>query len=100
MIKTDLHAFASPLTLSFPKGGGVIMPPHPHKPIAWVCAIRGVNFGSDMVHAKNVSGKNTFCSMHKNKISEERIFEIRHYPFEGLAKLHHLCQPNGLVSRC
>ena len=36
--------------------------------------------------------------MNKEKIREERIFEIVHCPFEGRAKLHHLCQPNGLVS--
>ena len=38
--------------------------------------------------------------MNKEKIREERIFEIVHCPFEGRAKLHHLCQPNGLVGRC
>ena len=35
--------------------------------------------------------------MNKEKIREERIFEIVHCPFEGRAKLHHLCQPNGPV---
>ena len=59
-----------------------------------------VNFGSEMVQAKHVSGKNIFCSMNKEKIREERIFEIVHCPFEGRAKLHHLCQPNGPVGRC
>ena len=38
--------------------------------------------------------------MNREKIREERIFEIVHCPFEGRAKLHHLCQPNGLVGRC
>ena len=38
--------------------------------------------------------------MNKEKIREERIFEIVHCPFEGRAKLHHLCQPNGPVSWC
>lgn len=38
--------------------------------------------------------------MNKEKIREERIFEIVHCPFEGPAKLHHLCQPNGPVGRC
>ena len=42
-----------------------------------------VNFGSEMVQAKHVSGKNIFCSMNKNKSEEERIFEIVHCPFEG-----------------
>ena len=42
-----------------------------------------VNFGSEMVQAKHVSGKNIFCSMNKEKIREERIFEIIHSPFEG-----------------
>ena len=37
--------------------------------------------------------------MNKEKISEERIFEIVHCPFEGRAKLHHLCQLNGQVGR-
>ena len=59
-----------------------------------------VNFGSEMGQAKHVSGKNTFCSMNREKIREERIFEIVHFPFEGRAKLHHLLQPNGLVGRC
>ena len=31
---------------------------------------------------------------------EERIFEIVHCPFEGGAKLHYLCQPNGPAGRC
>ena len=30
----------------------------------------------------------------------ERIFEIVHFPFEGQAKLDHLCQLNGLVGWC
>merc|ERR1712004_860474 len=38
--------------------------------------------------------------MNKKKIREKRIFEIIHCPFEGLAKLHHLCQPNGPVGWC
>ena len=59
-----------------------------------------VNFGSEMVKAKHVSGKNIFCSMNKEKIREKRIFEIVHCPFEGRAKLHHLCQPNGPVGLC
>ena len=59
-----------------------------------------VNFGSEMVLAKHVSGKNIFCSMNKEKIMEERIFEIVHCPFEGRAKLHHLCQLNGPVGLC
>ena len=59
-----------------------------------------VNFGSEMVKAKHVSGKNIFCSMNEEKTREERIFEIVHCPFEGRAKLHHLCQPNGPVGRC
>ena len=37
--------------------------------------------------------------MNKEKIREERIFEIIYCPFEGRPKLHHLCQPNGLVGR-
>ena len=41
-----------------------------------------------------------FCPMIKEKIREERIFEIVHCPIEGRAKLHHLCQPNGLVGQC
>merc|ERR1712079_310132 len=41
-----------------------------------------------------------FYSMNKEKIREERIFEIVHCPFEGQAKMHHLCQPNGPVGRC
>ena len=45
--------------------------------------IHTVNFGSEMVWAKHVSGKNIFCSMNKEKIREERIFEIVHCPFEG-----------------
>ena len=65
-----------------------------------VVLIHTVNFGSEMVQAKHVSGKNIFCSMNKEKIREERIFEIVHCPFEGRAKLHHLCQPNGPVGRC
>ena len=38
--------------------------------------------------------------MNKEKIKKKRIFEILHCPFEGWAKLHHLCQPNGPVGRC
>ena len=38
--------------------------------------------------------------MNKEKIRENRIFEILTCPFEGQAKLHHLCQLNGLVGRC
>ena len=59
-----------------------------------------VNFGFEMVQAKHVSRKNIFCSINKEKIREERIFEIVHCPFEGRAKLQHLCQLNGLVGRC
>ena len=62
--------------------------------------MHSVNSGSDMVQAKHVSGKNIFCSMNREKIREERIFEIVHCPFEGRAKLHHLCQQNGPVSWC
>ena len=58
-----------------------------------------VNFGSEMVQAKHVSGKNIFCSMNKEKIRKERIFEIIHCPFEGQAKLHQLCKPNGPVGQ-
>ena len=46
-----------------------------------------MNFGSEMVYAKHVSGKNIFCSMNKEKIREERIFKIVHCPFEGRADL-------------
>ena len=42
-----------------------------------------MNFGSEMVQAKHVSGKDIFCSMNMEKIREERIFEIVHCPFEG-----------------
>ena len=42
-----------------------------------------MNFGSEMVLAKHVSGYNIFSSMNKEKIREERIFEIVHCPFEG-----------------
>ena len=59
-----------------------------------------MNFGSKMLQAKHVSGKNIFCSMIKEKIREERIFEIIHCPFEGRAKVHHFCQLNGPVGRC
>ena len=38
--------------------------------------------------------------MNKEKIRKERIFEVVHCPFEGWAKLHHLCQPNGQVGWC
>ena len=44
-----------------------------------------MNFGSEMVKAKHVSGKYIFCSMNKEKIREERIFEILHCPFEDQA---------------
>jgi len=44
--------------------------------------------------------KNIFCSMNKEKIRQKRISEMIHCPFEGRAKLHHLCQQNGPVSRC
>ena len=70
------------------------------KTIIETIRVHTVNFGSEMVWAKNVSGKNIFCSTIKEKIREERIFEIVHCPFEGRAKLHHLCQPNGPVGRC
>ena len=62
--------------------------------------VHTVNFGSEMVKKKHVAGKNIYCSMNKEKIREESIFEIVDCPFEGQAKLHHLCQPNGPVSRC
>ena len=63
-------------------------------------SIHTVNFGSEMVWAKHVSGKNIFCSMNKEKIMEERIFEILLCPFKGRAKLHHLYQQNGPVGPC
>ena len=50
-----------------------------------------VNFCSEMVWAKHVSGKNMFFSMIVDKSKGKRIFEIVHCPFEGLARLHHLC---------
>ena len=49
---------------------------------------------------KTFSGKNIFCSIIKQIMREERIIEIVHCPFEGRAKLHHLCQPNGQVGWC
>ena len=70
------------------------------KTIIETIRVHTVNFGSEMVWAKNVSGKNIFCSTIKEKIREERIFEIVHCPFEGRAKLDHLCQPNGPVGWC
>ena len=42
-----------------------------------------MNFGSEMVQALQVYGKNMFCSMSKDKIEEEEIFEVVHCPFEG-----------------
>ena len=45
--------------------------------------VHTVNFGSEMLQAKHVSGKNTFCCMNREKIREEKIFEIVHCPFEG-----------------
>ena len=48
-----------------------------------------VNSGSEIVWAKYVSEKNIFGSMNKDKIGEERIFEIIHCPFEGQVELHH-----------
>ena len=59
-----------------------------------------VNFSLEMEYAKYVSGKNIFYSINKDKIREERIFEIVHCRFEGRAKLHHLYQPNGPVGWC
>ena len=44
--------------------------------------------------------KNIFCSMNEEKIREERIFEIAYCPFQGRAKVQHLCQLNGPVSQC
>ena len=38
--------------------------------------------------------------MKKGKIRKEIIFEIINCPFEGQAKLHHFCQPNGLIGWC
>ena len=38
---------------------------------------------------KDVSGKNIFYSTNRDKIGEEIICEIEHYPFEGWAELHH-----------
>ena len=63
-------------------------------------SLHSVNFGSEMVQAKHVSGKNVFWSMNKEKIREERIFEMVNCPCVGRAKLHHLCQPNGPVGWC
>ena len=59
-----------------------------------------MNFGSEMIQAKHISGKNIFCSMNEEKIREERIFEILHCPLEGRAKVRHSCQPNGPVGWC
>ena len=59
-----------------------------------------VNFCSEMGQTKHVSGKNIFCSVNAYKIRGKRIFEIVHCPFEGRAKLHHLCRTNGLVGQC
>ena len=50
--------------------------------LRFVC-VHTVNFCLEMVQAKHVSGKNTFYSTNKDKIGEERIFEIVHCPFEG-----------------
>ena len=59
-----------------------------------------VNFGSEMVKAKHVSGKKIFCSMNKEEIREERSFEIVHCPFEGRAELQQYSQPKGPGGRC
>ena len=45
--------------------------------------IHTVNFGSEMVQALQVYGKNIFCSMSKDKIEEEEMFEMVHFPFKG-----------------
>ena len=67
--------------------------PYYVKDTPWILALKW--------YRQNMSlEKNVFCSMNKEKIREERIFEIVHCPFEGQAKLHHLCQPNGPVGRC
>ena len=42
-----------------------------------------MNFGSEMAQAEHVSGKDIFPSMNKEKVREERIFDIVHCPFEG-----------------
>ena len=44
--------------------------------------------------------KKLLYSPDKGKVGDEGIFEIVHCPFEGPAKLHHLCQPKGLVGWC
>ena len=44
-------------------------------------------------------GKNIFYSMNKEKIREEKIFEIVHCPFEGRAKVHNICQAKGPVGQ-
>ena len=41
-----------------------------------------MNAGLEMVQAKHVSGKNIFWPSNKEKIGEERIFEIIHCPFD------------------
>ena len=52
-------------------------------------ACHPVNSGLRMVLAKYVSIENIFHSTNKDKLGEERIFEIVHCPFEGWAELHH-----------
>ena len=51
-------------------------------------------------HALQLPTTSLFCSMNEGKMREERIFEIGNCSFEGQPKMHHLYQPNGLVSWC
>ena len=54
-----------------------------------------VNFGSEMVQALQVSRKNIFCSMNKEKIGGKRIFEIIHWTFQLPPNQHRPTGPFG-----
>ena len=47
------------------------------------CIFHAVNSGLEMAEEKYVSGKDIFYSNNKDKIGEERIFEIVYCPFDG-----------------
>ena len=59
-----------------------------------------VNSGSEMVQAKQLSGKNIFQSTLITKSRGGKIFEFLHFPFQGRADMHHKIQPKGPGGRC
>ena len=60
-----------------------------------IIAPHTMNFGSELVQAKNVSGRNIFCSTLIAKSREGKFFEFLHCPLEALVKWHRYTGQSG-----